>query len=178
MRARRTWWLVWLIVAIAGCAGPRPHPAPRYRYLPAPAIADVVKGGANARSPLSVLVWADRLDAGNNGPAGIEVRMHFDAHGPVGVRFDPNSLELVTGTLEPFPRAAVQPSAVLDLSPGRRADVTARFPFAGLLANPAADVQHLRLRWQVQIEGQPVPQDVTFTRVYLPPPPEEPTWGY
>jgi hypothetical protein len=170
--------LLCMCLIISGCAGQAPRPVPQYRYLPAPAIAEVVRGGANGETPLSVSVWADRVAASPDAPSTIEVRMRFDAHGPVGVRFDPNSLELVNGSLEPFPRAAVNPSAVLDLAPGHSADVTARFPFTGLLSNPSADVQYLRLRWQVQIAGEVVPQDVTFSRVYLAPPPTGPTWGY
>jgi hypothetical protein len=154
-----------LVSLIGGCA-----PAiyvPDYTFVPQPAVIDVVSHDKVGGQPLTVLatIYGVRYaDESRHLPRSIEVRMRVENNGTATVHFDPNTLDLVTGSLRGFEPPALVPPRVLDLAPGERASMTAYFPFPRNDNGPV-DLQNLRLRWQVKIGDEPVPQTALFHRL-------------
>jgi len=167
--------VIFLPLLLAGCTASNPQPAVIYRYVPQPAMAELVREGPNGQTPLVALVWVRREEASEGHPPAIHIHLRFENRGTVAVRFDPASLQLETGSLRPFPPPRVDPPHVIELAPGQTPEIDALFPFTGVASDPSLNADHLRLRWQVQVQGQKVPQDATFQRVALPPPP--PAWA-
>jgi hypothetical protein len=85
----------------------------------------------------------------------------------------------VTGTLRPFPPPILEPPQPFELAPGQRRDLVAYFPFPPGTKASQMNLQNLRLRWEVKIDGIPVAQTALFDRVekgYYPEP--EPDVAY
>ena len=169
--------LALLSFLLVGCAASNRQPAAVYQYVPNPAVVELVREGPQAQTPLVVLVGISRDDDNTKSASALHVHMRFENRGSVAVRFDPASLQLVNGSLRPFPPPRVQPPSTIDVAPGQTREIDSTFPRTGATADPSLSTQYLRLRWQVQVQGQTVPQDATFERVALPPPPAEPAWA-
>ena len=141
-----------------------------YRYAPEPVLVDVFRNGSGAQAgapPVSVLasvIGVRRADAKAGLPASIEVRMRLEDHGPVPVTFDPRTLELVTGTLQPLAAPIVRPPGVLSLTAGQSRNVGVFFPFPPGSSPRTLILDTLRLRWQIHVDQQLVPQTAYFER--------------
>jgi len=157
--------LAMLLCNSAGCA-PEPYVS-GYQYYPQPAVVDVKQRGAN-QVPMTVLVTivgVRNADRDTHRPYAVEVRLRFENNGPASAVFDPGTLDLVTGALQPFPRPQVQPPVQLNLAPGQRAEATALFPLPPGATPGQMDLNNLRVRWQVRVNNYPVPQTALFQRV-------------
>jgi hypothetical protein len=139
-----------------------------YTFVPQPAVIDIVRrdsgGAGQALTVLATVSGVRNADESRRLPRSVEVRLRFENNGTVGVHFDPNSLDLVTGSLRGFEPPELVPPRVLDLAPGERTSITAYFPFPRNDSGPI-DLQNLRLRWQVKIGDEIVPQTAIFRRV-------------
>ena len=161
--------LVGLLSAIGGCSSSSSY-VDGFRYAPEPALVDVFRRGSNTQAqspPLSVMVsiiGVRRADAKAGLPASVEVRLRMEANGPAHVTFDPHTLELVTGSLQPFGAPITQPPTSISLNPGQTQNVSAFFPFPPGTSYRTLILDTLRLRWLVQIDNQTVPQTAYFER--------------
>jgi hypothetical protein len=156
-----------LMVGLPGCTS-RPY-EPGVYYEPQPALVEVVHHaeGQPQQVPLTVLASVRgirRADTKAGMPKSVEIRLRLENHGPSHVEFDSSSLELTTGALRNFPAPRVQPPAPVELAPGQSQTITADFPLPGELNERSVELDHLRLRWRVTINGQPVPQTALFVR--------------
>jgi hypothetical protein len=161
-------WGVLVLAAITGGCGLQAYESGVY-YEPQPALVEVVHHAASQPQlvPLTVLASVRgirRADPKAGIPESVEVRLRLENHGPSHVEFDPGSLELTTGALRNFPAPRVQPPTPVGLSPGQTQTITGDFPLPGGLDQRSAELDHLRLRWRVTINGQPVPQTALFVR--------------
>ena len=153
--------------ALGGCGGGRYEAG--MHYEPQPALVEVLHrtGTAPQQVPLTVLASVKGVrpvDANTGTPPAVELRLRFENHGPSHVEFEPDSLELTTGALRDFPRPRVRPPAPVALSPGQSQTVTVLFPLPAGLDARSAELDHLRLRWRVVVNGQSVPQTALFVR--------------
>lgn len=171
IRGCKTGW-VWAVVmvgslfALTGCQnGPY---LSDYAYQPRPGIYEVRKHGAEQQAPpltaLVTILGVRRADPDHHVGPSIDVRLRFESNGTEPVTFDPATLDLVTGTLRPFPRPYVTPPMSFDLASGQQQDVTASFPLPPNTSPDQMDLNQLRLRWVVHVAGFPVPQTALFER--------------
>ena len=169
-RASRTGLVLTSLFLLAGCS-PQPY-VPGYAFYPQPAMLDVLHptaGGAQ-QTPLTVYVsilGVRRADAHHHVPHSVAVRMRLENNGPGNVRFDPRTLQLVTGTLRSFDAPQVYPAEVIRLSPGQQKVVNALFPFPPNTSERDFNLNNLRLRWQVEINNGAIPQTAFFERIGL-----------
>lgn len=137
-----------------------------YSFFPEPAQADVYSRVPGRQKPLSVLGFVtDVRDATGGTPAAVEVRMRFENTGSENVRFDPRTLSLVNGMLQPFSPPAATPATVFQIAPNTTQDVIVVFPFPSGQTPANFSLDNLRLRWNVEINNQVVPQAVMFQKV-------------
>ena len=161
-------WIVLALAAIAGGCKSQPY-EPGVYYEPQPALVEVVHraAGQPQEAPVTVLASVRGIRRADQ-KAGIltsaEIRLRLENHGPSHVEFDPGSLELTTGALRNFPPPRVQPPAPVDLSPAQSQKITVDFPLPAGLDERSPELDHLRLRWRVTINGQSVPQTALFAR--------------
>lgn len=166
-RGNGCWMVLALAAIVGGCRSQRYQPG--VYYEPQPALVEVVHraAGQPQEAPLTVLASVRgirRADAKAGMPKSVEVRLRLENHGPSQVEFDPASLELTTGALRNFPPPRVRPPAPVDLSPAQSQRITVDFPLPGGLDERSPELDHLRLRWRVTINGQSVPQTALFVR--------------
>ena len=159
--------MLMLMVSMPGCRS-QPY-EPGVYYEPQPALVEVVyrAAGQPEQVPMTALASVRgirRADEKAGMPESVEVRLRLENHGPSHVEFDPGSPELTTGALRTFPPPRVRPATPVELSPGQSQTVIADFPLPGGLDSRSAELDHLRLRWRVTINGQPVPQTALFVR--------------
>lgn len=158
-----------LIIGLLGSAGCRPSVYVRgYAFYPQPAAVEVLSRGGEQPSPLTVLIsvlGVHKQDVRKNIPYSVVLRLRFENTGSIPVVFDPRTLDLVTGTLQPFEPALPQPDLPVTIPPGRRITVSAKFPFPSGRTPSDMDLSHLRLRWEVTIDKYPVVQTAAFDRI-------------
>ena len=156
-----------LVGALVGCgaagSGAGAH------YEPQPAMVEVLHrtGSTPQQVPLTVLASVQGIreaDAKTRTPPQVQLRLRFENHGPSHVEFDPGSLELMTGALRGFSPPRVTPPAPVQLSAGQSQTVNVSFPLPPGTDVRSPELDHLRLRWTVTINGQSVPQTVLFVR--------------
>jgi len=139
-----------------------------YTFYPQPAAAEVYhQVGTQEQTPVTVLasvLGVQRPDPDRRIPFAIVVRLRIENNGTAPVTFDPKSLELVTGMLRTFGPPDVRPPRQIDLAPGERQVVTATFPFPSNSDPGNFSLSALRLRWQLRVDGYPVPQAAVFVR--------------
>jgi hypothetical protein len=169
--------LLFLSIAILGqaaCSSSRPSSGRAvggrdnvgYTFYPPQAQADVYGQGQSQQKALSVMASVmDVRDAAGSASAAIEVRMRFENMGSENVRFDPASLSLANGMLQSFPRPATTAGAIIQIAPNTTHDVNVLFNFPPGQNAANFSIDNLRLRWDVEIKGQAVPQAVVFQRV-------------
>lgn len=165
--------LLWMAaMAIAALAGAGCESGPylsAYSYQPRPGIYEVRKHGAEQQPPpltaMVTILGVRRADAEHHVGPSVDVRLRFESNGAEPASFDPSSLSLVNGLLQPFPRPYVNPPSIVTLSSGQQADITASFPFPPNTTPEQMDLNELRLRWVVHVGGYPVPQTALFERV-------------
>jgi hypothetical protein len=154
-----------VVSLMVGCA--QPIYIPDYTFVPQPAVIDVmrrdIKAGGQPLTVLATIYGVRYADESRRLPQTVEVRLRFENNGTAPIHFDPNSLDLVTGSLRGFEHPDVVPPRVLDIAPGERAAMTAYFPFPP--GGGPLDLQNLRLRWQVKIGEENVPQTALFHRL-------------
>jgi hypothetical protein len=157
--------LLLFLAMTVGCAPPPPY-LRNYRFAPEPALAVMFKPGSQAPA-LSVMVSVigiRRGDPDKSIPPAVELRMRFENNGKEPARFDPQTLVLVTGSLQSFAPPQVHPPTTIQIEPGQTqmANVFFQFPPGSSPATMPLDA--LRLRWEVQLEGKPYLQTVVFER--------------
>lgn len=163
-----TFLLLPLLCGMGCSSGSRSPYAPGFRYAPEPALVDVFRRGTKA-PPLSVMVsviGVRRADEDRRVPPSIEIRVRLENNGPARVSFDPATLQLVTGTLQPFLPPMVRPPTMIDLAAGQTQTINAQFPFPPGANYRNTNIDALRLRWQVRVDNQLVPQTALFERAY------------
>lgn len=140
-----------------------------YRYVPRPGVAEVRAATTEpAGVPVTVLatvIGVRREDKKEGIPASVEVRLRVEASGGETVTFDPQTLELSTGTLMGFGRVMVRPAGAVSLGANQSAEFSAYFPFAGGRSWDNTDMSTLQMRWLVVIHGQTVRQVTDFHMV-------------
>lgn len=155
-----------LVSLLGGCA--QSVYVPGYTFVPQPAVIDVVrrdnKAGGQPLTVLATIYGVRYPDDSRHLPRAVEVRLRFENNGTTAVHFDPNTLDLVTGALKGFEAPSLVPPRVLEIAPGDRASMTAYFPFPRTDNGPL-DLQNLRLRWQIKIGDEVVPQTALFHRL-------------
>jgi hypothetical protein len=158
-----------LFLALAGGCSPASPYFTRYRYAPAPALVVVLpKGGESQKPTLSVMASVIGIRRGGstaNAPPAVEVRMRFENNGPANVTFDPSTLNLVSGTLQPFSKPEIHgPKPVMQLAPGQTQTISVFFPFPHGTDLISMGLDTLRLRWEVQLDKETVLQTAPFER--------------
>jgi hypothetical protein len=159
--------LAGLMLAAGGCE-PEPYLS-GYSYLPRPGVYEVKRHGAEQQAPpLTVLVTVlgiRRPDPDHHVAPAVDMRMRFECNGSEPASFDPATLELVTGTLRPFPRPYATPPTPFELAAGQSQSVSVSVPFPPNTAPQQMNLNELRLRWLVHVAGYPVSQTALFERV-------------
>ena len=154
------------LLLAGGCAHQQPY-APGYAYSPQPAVVDIYKRGSS-EPPMTVLarvLGVRQADAQRQIPYSLAIRLRLENNSAPHATLNPQTLELVTGTLRAFPLPVVMPPQKIELTPGQRQDITAYFPFpAGVRADQMA-LDNLRLRWEIQIDQNTVQQSAQFQRI-------------
>lgn len=167
IRGMATVGLISMAAILTGCA-PKPPYLRGYRYAPEPALVDVMKkGGESQRPPITVMVSVIGIRRGGrdeSAPPAVEIRMRFENNGSVPMTFDPATLTLVTGTLQIFEPPEVHGPRPLQLRPADTATIGAFFPFPPGARPRDFGTDSLRLNWQIQLEGQVIPQTAYFER--------------
>ena len=150
----------------AGCA-PQPY-VTGYTFYPQPETIEVAhRAGGAVQTPATVLVTVlgvRRADPSRQLPYSVAVRLRIENNGPGQVALDPRTLELVTGTLRHFPPPLTRPDRPVLLSPGQRQDIDASFPLPDNAQPGDFNLNHLRLKWRIDIDGHPVAQAAFFDR--------------
>ncbi|HXE56036.1 MAG TPA: hypothetical protein VN541_23625 [Tepidisphaeraceae bacterium] len=190
------WRLKWLIgmgaplllLSLAGGCSNSPYVS-GYSYYPQPAVVQVFRragaaqSGQASQTPLTALATVLGIHQGDQKqhiPYSVAIRLRFENNGPSRVSFDPHTLELVTGTLMAFAPPITEPPNATVLGPGQRQEFVAYFPFPPNIKADQMNLEHFRLRWQVQIDNYPVVQTALFDRAqsgepgYDQPPPQSP----
>lgn len=165
--------LLWLAaIAIASLAGAGCETGPylsAYSYQPRPVLFGVGKHGAEQQPPpltgMVTILGVRRPDPDHHVGPSIDVRFQFESDGTQPISFDPSSVSLVNGMLQPLPRPYVNPPSPITLSQGQQAEVTATFPLPPNSKPEQLDLNELRLRWVVRVGGYPVVQTALFERV-------------
>jgi hypothetical protein len=150
------------------CAGCHQQYVSGYSYYPQPATVEVLKRDGDQRSPLIVLaavLGVHNVDDKAHIPYSVVVRMRFENVAKSTVSFDPASLDLVTGTLRPFPQPIARPAQPFTMKPGERRELTAYFPFPAGTSASQMNLRNLRLRWEVNIDSTIVIQTAVFERI-------------
>lgn len=145
-------------LAAAGCAT-----APLPRYDPALSEVDIPRDHQVEVQMLVSLVSVG-ADEEQGLPAGIEARIRLENHADVAARIAPGSLELVGANLESFPAPRVSPADGVDVDPGGRAILTARFPYPPGEDGDSSNVASVNLRWRVDLGGKTYAHGLTFHR--------------
>lgn len=164
-----SWSSVLLLSVLLGTGCHQGQTTTRMYYEPQPALVEVLNrsAGASQQVPLTVLASVQGVRSANAStgqPATLEVRMRFENHGPATVLFDPGSLQLVTGALRSFPPPRASPPTPVQIPAAQSQTVSAAFPLPAGLSIKSPELDHLRLRWNVTINGQSVPQTALFVR--------------
>ncbi|HET6250825.1 MAG TPA: hypothetical protein VFE47_24255 [Tepidisphaeraceae bacterium] len=155
-----------LLVAVAiGCAPPPPY-LRNYRFAPEPALTVMLKPGTQtpALSVLVSVIGIRRGDPDHGVPPAVEIKMRFENSGAETVTFDPQSLQLQTGSLQSFAKPEVHPPRAMEIAPGQTQSASLFFPFQPGASPGTVALDALRLRWQIIIDGKPYLQTVTFER--------------
>jgi hypothetical protein len=154
-----------LIALVSGCAQ-EPY-LPGYAFYPQPALASIRQSSQPDKTPVTVLATVlgiRREDPRQHVPTSVAIRLQFQNDGSQPITFDPATLELTTGSLRNFPAAEAYPPGVLTLAPGQRATLVSYFPFPPGLGPQRMTLSNLRLRWQIKIDDDTIPQAVLFER--------------
>ena len=168
-----TLWAGLLLACGCSNSGSEPYES-GYTFYPQPATINVRRVGSNQPPQVTVLVTVlgvRNADPKAYVPYSVALRMRFDNVGQSRISFAPSSLELVTGTLIPFPPPVAEPPQPFELAPGERRELTAYFPFPPNTQASQMGLQNLRLRWDTKIDGVSVPQSAVFNRIEGPAPP-------
>lgn len=165
--------LLWLAaITIASLAGAGCETGPylsAYSYQPRLVPFGVAKHGAEQQPPpltgMVSILGVRRADPDHHVGASIDVRFQFESDGTQPVSFDPSSVSLVNGMLQPLPKPYVNPPSLVTLSQGQQAEVTATFPLPPNVTPEQMNLNELRLRWIVHVASYPVVQTALFERV-------------
>lgn len=162
------WMAALAMTALAGAGCETGPYLSAYSYQPRPGIYEVRKHGADQQAPpltaMVSILGVRRADPDHHVGPSIDVRFQLESNSPEPAWFEPASLSLANGMLQPFPRPYVNPPTTVTLSEGQQAQVTASFPFPPNTKPEQMDLNELRLRWVVHIGGFDVPQTALFER--------------
>ena len=155
-----------VILAVAGCrssSSSSPYVA-GYRFQPQPAMVAILT--REQKTAVNVLVSVIGIrQAEQNNPASAEVRIRLENKGDVPAVFDPLSMSMVSGSLQPFGPPQVNPPQPVQIAPGQSMTLTALFPLPPGLDVKTMELNFLRLEWEVQIDKIPIQQTAGFERV-------------
>lgn len=139
-----------------------------FRFAPSPELVDVFARGSATRTPaasvMASIVGVRRTDKRAQIPSSIELRLRVEDHGAPSLYFDPRTLQLVTGTLEPFGAPILPAPRPITLQPGQTRTIRAFFPFPPGTSYRTLILDTLRLRWDIRIGNDIVPQTAYFER--------------
>ncbi len=165
---------------------PRPAVAEIYPFQaappstqPAPPSAAPAQPPPPAASTLVSVVGIFRGDRNQGIPESVQVRFRVENRGNEAVTFQPQTLELIDGSLVKYPPPLMQPPQMVTLAPNQATIIDAYFPFPPGRSWGNTDLGSLRLSWITQVGSQNVSQGVDFRRIY----PgyyyyRDPYWGY
>jgi len=151
-----------VLLALAGCG----TPATTYLYQPKPAVA-AVRAADDDRllaQTLASIVGVRYPESDAGPPPAMEVRLRVENFAAGEVRFDPNSLALLTGNLREFGAPRLQPSEEIELASGEASVVDALFPFPAPPEEGSLDLSTLQARWTLDVDGRQVIQSASFDR--------------
>jgi hypothetical protein len=171
-----------ILLFVVGCS---PYVEDFY-YSPRPAIAQIVAAQAPPATtqpgtfgsmapqqapPPVVMTFASvigifRGDRSQGIPESVHVRFRLENRGPETAIFQPQTLELIDGSLLKFPPPLMQPPQEITLAPTQSAMADAYFPFPPGRSWQNTDLATLKLSWVTQIAGQGVSQGVDFYRIF------------
>ncbi len=155
-----------------------------FYYSPRPAVAQIAAAqappttqpqppgsAAQQATPPVVVTFATvvgifRGDRSQGIPESVQVRFRIENRGPESAIFQPQTLELIDGSLLRFPPPIMQPPQEITLAPTQSANADAYFPFPPGHSWQNTDLATLKLSWVTQIAGQGVSQGVDFYRIF------------
>lgn len=162
------WMAALAITALAGAGCESGPYLSAYSYYPHATAVDVFKRGTEQQEPplrtTAMVLGVRRPDPDHHVGPAIDVRFQLESDSPEPASFDPSSLSLVNGMLQPFPRPYVNPPSAVTLSEGQQAEITASFPLPPNIKPEQIDLNELRLRWIVHVGRFQVPQTALFER--------------
>lgn len=120
--------------------------------------------GGQARSIVS-FIGVRRKDRESGAPPQVEFRMRVENMGAVACTLEQHSLQLLSGTLEPFGAAQLSSSDAPLIAPGASANYEILFPPAEGRSIDSIDLRSLNLRWAIAFDGESVTNGMTFERV-------------
>jgi hypothetical protein len=140
----------------------------RYLYEPKPVVVDVAAPRSDDAAAARTMVTVIGVRRGNDAeavPRTVELRVRIENSGDHAVRFDPETLRLVSGDLRDFGPPRLHPDAPTDVAPGAPVLVSALFPLPSADDGGPPDMEGLHAAWVVAIDGEDVPVRAAFTRV-------------
>lgn len=156
-----------LLLTAAGCVSsqssfPQTY-LPGYQYVPQPVMATIFT--REQKPAVNVLVSVMGIhQADQSVPLSVELRLRMENTGVAAATLDPRSMELVSGSLQPFDAPLVRPPQPLQVAPGQTGTMTTFFRFPAGSNFQTMGLETLRLRWQVLIDNKPIEQTAYFER--------------
>jgi len=157
-------YLFLLLLALLGGCTSKYYDA---RFMPTTteAIANSSEAlGGQARSIVRV-IGMRKQDSKAGTPAMFEFRMRIENLGQAPCTLEQHSLQLLSGTLEPFAAAQLESSDPPVIAPGASANYTLLFPLPEGRRIDDVDVLSLNLRWVIAFDAEAVTMGVSFERV-------------
>lgn len=154
--------VILIAALLSGCAAK--YYDARFAPPATEAIAAGSTAGAQARSVVT-LVGVRRKDSKSGAPPQVEFRMRVENLGSVPCTLEQHSLQLLSGTLEPFGAAQLVSSDPPLIAAGTSANFTLLFPPAEGRRIDNIDLRSLNLRWAIAFDGEVVTNGMTFERV-------------
>lgn len=150
-----------------GCVIHEPAYVQGYRFAPEPALTVMRKPGSQvpAVSMLTSIIGLRYGAPSNNVPPALEIRMRIENTGSQPLTFDPRSAILVNGALQSFDPPEAHTNGPVHVAANQTDIVTLYFPFPPHTYPREMPLDTLRLRWQVELEGQSYLQTAFFERV-------------
>ena len=115
-------------------------------------------------SVMASVIGIRRGDPDRGIAPAVEIRMRFENSDSQPASFDPHSLALVTGRLEPLGTPEVHPPTALQILPGQPQTISTFFPLPPGTNPRTMPLDALRLRWEITLDGKPYLQTVVFER--------------
>lgn len=136
----------------------------RYGPQTTEAQAAASRPDAQARSIVSY-IGIRRADEATGAPPQVEFRLRVENLGSVPCTLVQHSLQLLSGTLEPFGAAQLSSPDAPVIAPGASANYEVLFPPPEGRAIRSIDLRALNLRWAIDFDGETTTNGMTFERI-------------